>query len=381
MGRKLATLLRDPLEIGIDAEGEGTSPEPQLWRKSFAIAGKATEPTDDELAAINQFALEPVSKADVYVVPMRLCNDQLDRSDERFPVSYLNRFAETLPGKSLMRGHDYWSEPVGRFFDAEVRPSQDAAGNYVFAKAYMDANGPSTQSVRLGISKGVSIGFQPDKRFCDLCGKDYDAWYYARDGDEQPCNHIKGRLYNGVKCTLTYGGDTQKVEALEGSLVWLGCQYGAETSRNSAPGHYARKEHYVKALADDAGGKGDPMDEKEKAAAQATERELRAEIDRLSPLAEDGQKYREWQKAEIARLYTSMGEEAAGAALVKALENSDAASLDAVRKEADKRHAIAFAPAGAQVRTHDPEKDGGGFGTRRSVDEILFGLPRMGGAS
>lgn len=338
----------------------------------------ATTATPDDLSLINQHALRPVAAEDVTIVPMRLANDQLDRAHERFPKAYLERFAETLPGKSLMLGHDYRTSPAGRFFDAEVR--KDARGHYLYARAFMAASNPIAADVAMGIAKGVSIGFQPDTRLCDLDGKDYDGYWKSTSqraqADDEPCSHILGREYDGKLCTVTYGGDLQKVEALEGSLVWLGCQRGAETSPKGVLDAVTKAEHFD-ALAP-AGGKENAM-EKELAAALARVKELEAQVKQLEPLADDGTKYRAWQKSEIARLYTCMDDQQAGAALVDAMADADAGKLDVIRAAAAERQTKHFDPRGGA-------ESGGGAGAvavqdARTLDEIITGAPRRWGGA
>lgn len=340
------------------------------WVKAFPNAAlKAVTLSDVDMANINRYALEPLQPSDIYAYQMHLANDQYDREDERFPPEMLQRFAETLPGKSVMRGHDYSTAPAGRIYDAEVRKDSGTGGHRLLVKAFLDADGDLTPLVKKGIAGHVSIGFQPDQRICDLCGKDYDGWYRGSYGgtsdspDSEPCTHIKGRMYNGVKATVTYGGDMNKVEGLEASHVWLGCQYGATTTRGTLAA--GRKAAHFDALAD--AGKGDDMDDREKAAAKQREDDLKGEVERLKALAADGQKYRDWQRAEIARLYSSLGEEKAGAAMVAALKDADAAALESVRLEVDARHAKAFAAAGAQAGADTP-----GAG-KMTAHEFLFG--------
>jgi hypothetical protein len=336
-------------------------------QKSYPTTHKAEAPTEDALAMINRLAVEPVQAEDVFLGKMKLANDQYDRSDERFPKAYLDRFAATLPGKSVMRGHDYRSEPVGRFYDAEVLP--DGTGHYLLAKYYLAADGPATKAVKLGISGHVSIGFVPDTRICDLCGKDYDG--YMMSGDEEPCNHIKGRMYQSRKSTVTWGGDLSKVEAQEGSLVWLGCQIGAETTKDEEA-TWGNKAAHFDALAPAASGKGETMDEKELAALQARLKALETENESLKPLAKDGAAYRASLKAEIGRLHTSMEEAGTGATLLKHLDSADAEALDSVRKDADARHAKHFARSASDLDAEDMVKDQTPP-KKRSIDEILFG--------
>jgi hypothetical protein len=253
---------------------------------------KALTPSESDLHLINQMTPGPVTAEDVAVFGMRLANDQLDRSNERFPVSYLQRFADTIPGKSLMVGHDYSKAPSGRFISGEVR--SDELGHHLYAKAYVAASSELAEQVRLGIAKDVSIGFKPDTLKCDICQLSYTG---STDGAW--CPHIAGRSYDGRLCTLTYGGDTSPsgpVEALEGSSVWLGCQRGAEISTNAAMAAlHARKAAWV-----DAEAAKQPREKREEDMDEI--KELQAEVARLTALAAQGKEYAEAGKAYLAHL-------------------------------------------------------------------------------
>lgn len=248
----------------------------------------AAQPSDLDLIKQHTQPGAEMAAEDVLIVQAMLAHDQYDRSHERFPVSYLQRFAETLPGKALLEGHDYNKRPQGRWFDAEVRDfvgARDPAnpGHGLYAKFYVNAKSDLASDIRLGIAKDVSIGFIPDKRFCDHCGKDY----------ERECVHMAGQEYDGKLATVTYGGDEKKAEAVEGSIVWLGCQPGAQVLGQSSS-LYQRKM----ALAE-AAREGDNTVDLVAA---------KAEIERLKPLAEKGEqwkataeKYEAYLRAEILR--------------------------------------------------------------------------------
>jgi hypothetical protein len=336
---------------------------------SEGVGHKAVAATDAHMAAIRQYAVGEVTPEAVFIGQMRLANTLVDRSFEKFPVAYLHRFAETLPGKSLMPGHDYSQTPLGRFFDAEVMADGEG-GHCLLARYYTRADAPITGDIKLGVAKDASIGFTPGDRTCDLCGRSY----YGADANGDYCPHWAGDSYDGHLCTLTYGGDLSQVEAVEGSLVWLGAQYGAQTTRNAAA--IAAKTAYIDQLRATAAPerKEDTMELTEAvakiAALEAEKKALETDKKTLSPLAEAGEKYRKFLLSEILRLKKSMGEEAEGAALATMLENADTATLESFHKAADEKHAKAFAASGAEL---------GGAGAdpiapaKRTRDQILCG--------
>ena len=197
------------------------------WIKAEVAAHiRKVAPTDGDLELIERSLLpgETFNPDDFFVGRMSLANTLYDRSGERFPEAYLQRFAATIAGKGVMVGHDYTREPAGHFYTAKVEGGAD--WHELVPSYYLLNADPLTAKVKAGIARHVSLGFNPDLRICDLCEKDYDGWH---KGDEDPCPHIALREYDGQIARVTYGGDAMKAEALEGSFVWLGCQYGAET--------------------------------------------------------------------------------------------------------------------------------------------------------
>lgn len=206
----------------------------------------AVTAAEREALLSDEFCGADASIDDIHVRRMLLCHDQYDRAYERFPKAYLSQFAKTLPGKSVMPGHDYGELPLGRFFNAGVTKRQEAAFpvpsksdgapgfkdeerevNWLKAAWYFAAHDQTDalrQNIDLGVYKDVSIGFRFDDLICDVCQTSYF--------DYENCPHIIGRsVEDGNIVTGTYGGDASKAEALEGSIVFLGCQPQARLVR------------------------------------------------------------------------------------------------------------------------------------------------------
>jgi hypothetical protein len=324
--------------------------------------GEGAEVTEAQLALINRYALEPLTAEQVYVRRMRLCNDQPDRSYERFPEAYLKRFAATLPGKSFLGQHDRRSFALGRFFEATVEKEDGIT--YLVPSFYMvrlAANEEARGQIDGGVWSHVSIGARVDKRLCDLCGKDYDLSQWDGEGNFLGCKHLKGREYNGKVCTITYGGDLQKVEALEGSIVWLGAQYGAEMAKDAGGGRsYPDKEAMLmeKGIVDtppaellaqlEAARKATETVTGERDAALAEVGTLKAERDVLAVLVTDGKLYREDLRAEMQRLAGCVGAEKECEAILQAgAEVFTAARLKELVGEYQARFEKAFPPSGS----------------------------------
>jgi hypothetical protein len=247
-------------------------------------------PISPELKSrIEALAHGPVPDEQVYVAQAKLANDQVDRSYERFPVEYLQRFAETIPGKALLPGHDQSAVPIGRWIDGAVERDTNGV-HHLVARFYVAAKSDLATRLRLGIAKDVSIRFKAAGRTCDLCGEAYDG--------PKRCEHNKGQEYDGRVCTVTYSGDARRVEALEGSLVWLACQTGAQVTGAKAAGAFGGQ------VLSFEGHGGEDVTREEEAALQAKVAEQEDEIKRLKLFeakAKDGDAYQAMLKTQIAK--------------------------------------------------------------------------------
>ncbi|MGV3724750.1 MAG: hypothetical protein ACO1SX_27955 [Actinomycetota bacterium] len=215
----------------------------------------ASEPAESDLQLINSaYAQAPVTGEDIHVRQARVAHNQHDRTLERFPKAMLERFAETLPGKSLLPGHDTSAMPLGRWFRADTRTrtedfpvvaqgkakAAEIVPGFVAQKtrvtwleaAFYWVKDPGTELFRKNIDTGVyqdvSIGFSYDDVDCDVCKKSY--W-------RSPCPHYAGqKLDDGTVVTLTYSGDPKLYEARETSIVYLGAQQQAELTKQLKEG-------------------------------------------------------------------------------------------------------------------------------------------------
>jgi hypothetical protein len=258
-----------------------------LIAKTFDTTIQASKEISPELRAkIAKMALEPVPDDQIYVAHATLANDQLDRSYERFRPEHLQRFADTIGGKALLPGHDQSAIPLGRWVEGLV--TRDAAGSHqLMATFYVAAKSELATRLRMGIAKDVSIRFKAAGRQCDLCDEPYDG-----------CPHNKGHEYDGKLCTVTYSGDPQRYEALEGSLVWLACQRGAEVVGAKAAGLYGG--HVLEMEVPEE--KTVTKDEETALLAKVAEQE--DEIKRLKAYearAKDGDAYQAMLKGQIAK--------------------------------------------------------------------------------
>jgi hypothetical protein len=226
-----------------------------------------TQPAEADLALINaHYSRAPMTAEDLHVRQARVAHNNHDRTGERFPKLVLERFAETLPGKSFLSGHDTGSAPLGRWFRADTRTRTEPAFPVLVTEAaegagkaqvvtpgmelvpgfrnesarvtWLEAgfyfvNAPDTELMRKNIDSGVwqdvSIGFSFDRIDCDLCKKDYL-------GGQCPHIFMMQDRETGKLATGTYSGDPLRYEARETSNVYLGAQQGAEFMKSLRAG-------------------------------------------------------------------------------------------------------------------------------------------------
>lgn len=218
------------------------------FAKATAVTApsRVTTPTAAQMEKIAPLLRAEFRPDELYVFPTDLANNQVDRSYEWFPPDILRQFAKTIIGRSHMVGHNYDSAPIASFFDAKVVKEADV--NWLRCWSYMpvaDDNELIRKNLDAGVYRYASIGFGPAdgagydewELVCDLCGK---SWYYG--SPLGTCEHWPGVEYEVGKqtqvATFHYSG---KWQALEGSTVYLGCQYGAEHKANTAADELTRE--------------------------------------------------------------------------------------------------------------------------------------------
>lgn len=115
-------------------------------------------PTDYQL--ISKFISADVKAEDLFVYPVRLCDNAVDRDKEYFSENALNHLAELFVGKPGVFNHD-WGEARdihSRIYKAEVVIEEDY--KYLEGWAYTTQE-DVIKGIKEGLLKGVSIGFTP----------------------------------------------------------------------------------------------------------------------------------------------------------------------------------------------------------------------------
>jgi hypothetical protein len=191
-------------------------------KKEFKGLFKAatTAGIDEQLAKINHFTRRPYAAEELYIGQMRLANNCIDRDNERYSESILKEFAKTVIRKSLLLDHDRrLSAAIGKFFDCEIEkislaqaiketgellrlPEGIKEVHFLAPWFYIPKEAVENtllSKLEAGICDFVSIGFRAEMPI--------------------PVTDTFG--------TIAYHEYRGKGEVTEGSIVYLGAQYGA----------------------------------------------------------------------------------------------------------------------------------------------------------
>lgn len=211
---------------------------------------KSAEILPEEMALINEHTLKELKAEDVFVFKVILCDNEIDRDNEKFTVSALQKLAELYKGKTgifdhNMKGHDQ----TARIFATEVitddtRCTVDGeAYTYIQAKAYMvrtEKNKDLIAEIEAGIKKETSVGCCIRDITCSICGKNIKT---------EGCEHRKGAVYDGKKCCYHLSEPT---DAYEWSFVAVPAQKGAGVIKSFNGAEPEKTEKSVMQMLQDA---------------------------------------------------------------------------------------------------------------------------------
>jgi len=208
--------------------------------KTFHVMSKSVDISDEDWETMRQFMVNPdrFKKEDFRVYEAWLCHNFVDRDMERFNLDVLKSFQKTIVGKALLTGHNWDGTGEGRYFKARLErktirqvvklagphPSRDLAEQlqkietedgglyWLVATYYMLADEKDKiRKIDSGIISDMSIGFRaPKLEAVKSDDNDQVLWWEYRNSD------------------------SREAEALEGSHVFLGSQYGARTRKDIA---------------------------------------------------------------------------------------------------------------------------------------------------
>lgn len=195
--------------------------------------------SDELMGKINSFARRELDKDEVYAFPVILCDNEIDRDNERFSIEALRTLSELFVGKTGIFNHDPKGEnQTARIFDTQIicdeerKTQAGEAYTALVGKAYMirtAKNADLIAEIDGGIKKEVSISCSVESRICSIC---------RSDKDKQSCTHIKGRRYGNRLCHVVLCNPT---DAYEFSFVAIPAQRGAGVTK-SIRGYDASRE-------------------------------------------------------------------------------------------------------------------------------------------
>lgn len=194
-------------------------------KNGMVIKSAVSSVLDEEMALVNTYSRRELSADEVYLFTVALCDNDVDRDNERFTVEALFALEKLFVGKTGIIDHDPTAKnQKARIISCKVESvegQKTALGDELFrltARAYIrrtQANEELIESIEAGIVKEVSVGCSVEKTICSVCRNDMRS---------PMCNHIKGREYNGEKC---YGELCEPTDAYEFSFVAVPAQRAA----------------------------------------------------------------------------------------------------------------------------------------------------------
>lgn len=183
------------------------------------------------LERLNKFTRRELAEEEVYIFPVTLCDNEVDRDNERFSRKSLEEMAEKFIGVTGIFDHDpKGGNQTARLFCTEVveEDRENSAGDkYAYLKGYAymvrtGSNADLISEIDGGIKKEISVSCSAERQICSICGADRRV---------KACRHVKGRRYDGKKCFVTLDGIS---DAYEWSFVAVPAQVCAGVTKKSA---------------------------------------------------------------------------------------------------------------------------------------------------
>ncbi len=194
-------------------------------KTGLVVKSVDTQISDEELVLVNQYSRKELSKDDVYVFSVVLCDNDIDRDFERFTVESLFELEKLFVGKTGIFDHDPKSKnQTARIISCKVEnvdSKKTQTGDDYFrllARAYIpktESNQEVIDAIDSGILKEVSVGCAVKENLCCLCSNDINS---------TKCNHIKGEYYDKKLC---YSELKNVFDAYEFSFVAVPAQKNA----------------------------------------------------------------------------------------------------------------------------------------------------------
>lgn len=301
--------------------------------KKEAVIGAVQEDahgtvSDEELELINSYTRRKLTKDEVYVFSVVLCDNDIDRDGERFTVESLFALEKLFVGKTGIFDHNPTAKnQTARIFACSVEAvsgRKTATGDDYFrlkARAYMpvsEKNRDIILSLDSGIIKEVSVGCAVEEILCSICGEKTDT-----------CPHKKGEIYGSKICC---GELINPYDAYEWSFVAVPSQREAGVTKSAyLKGEKTSMENILKKLE-----QGDiNMNSAECS-------KLLSYIDGLKRSAKDGVFYRDSLIADVLRLSASVQPEISRETMESVAKSMTVAQLNEFKTAFEKKKNEAF---------------------------------------
>lgn len=200
--------------------------------KAFNITKADAE---KDIALINQFSLKELKPEDVLCFSLVLCDNEVDRDMEKFPVKSLETLAGMFVGRTGIKDHSWaMRNQVARLYRVELQKTaaKNSLGEQLvqlMGSAYMlrtPENESLINSIEGGIVKEVSVGFGIKKLTCSICGEELKRSWWTPTKCKN--DHEKGKTYDGSTCI---GLMEDPTDAYEFSFVAVPSQRGAGVTK------------------------------------------------------------------------------------------------------------------------------------------------------
>ena len=200
--------------------------EMKIIKNASEVSPVTGTPDEEALELISRFARKTPDAEKIYTFSVILCDNEIDRDNERFSVEALETLKNMFVGVTGIFDHSMKSsDQTARIYKTElVRDGSKttlAGEAYTCIKAwcYMlrtEKNQELINEIDGGIKKEVSISCSVDSKICSVCGNDIRS----RD-----CNHTAGDKFCHVILT-------KPTDAYEWSFVAVPAQRNAGVAKS-----------------------------------------------------------------------------------------------------------------------------------------------------
>ncbi|MDK2802095.1 MAG: hypothetical protein KFW09_01820 [Oscillospiraceae bacterium] len=180
---------------------------------------------EEDIVKINKFSRRQLSIDEVYIFPLILCDNDIDRDFEAFSLASLKTISSIFIGKTGILDHDNSSSnQTARIFktsvisDSKKTTSFGDTYKYILAHAYMvrsKKNEDVILDIDAGIKKEVSVGCSVSNKDCSICSINKKSLH---------CSHIGGNFYGNSVC---YSILNNVIDGYEWSFVAVPSQINA----------------------------------------------------------------------------------------------------------------------------------------------------------